>query len=154
MKRIISISVIAIVLSITGCMLSHHKEDLEQTLEPLDPQKVLDQDDMTWADYHPIPGVNWADPAIKPTERTVRIALVVADFEDQPFVVTLPKHSDIFGNPQINPIERADVATQISGINLRKLITAILLMNIGWNNLMVALACNSTHTAHIQCHKK
>jgi M6 family metalloprotease-like protein len=76
---------------------------------PFDPQEVLDQDDMTWADYKPIPGVNWTDPKHVP-ERTIRIALVVADFEDQPFVITLPKKSDLFGNPQIDPVPREAVA--------------------------------------------
>jgi M6 family metalloprotease-like protein len=77
---------------------------------PLDPQRVLDQDDMTWKDYHPVPGVDWADSMHKPSVRTVNIALVVADFEDQPFVVTLPRKSDLFGNPQIDPVKREDVA--------------------------------------------
>jgi len=77
---------------------------------PLDPQQVEDQDDMTWADYHPIPGINWADPNRKASVKTMRIALLVADFDDQPFVMTLPKHSDLFGNPQIDPVQRADVA--------------------------------------------
>ena len=27
----------------------------------IDPQRVQDQDDMTWADYKPIPGTNWGD---------------------------------------------------------------------------------------------
>jgi M6 family metalloprotease-like protein len=31
------------------------------------------------------------------------------DFPDQPFVITLPKQSDPFGNPQIDPIARVDV---------------------------------------------
>jgi M6 family metalloprotease-like protein len=76
---------------------------------PIDPQIVQDQDDMTWDDYRPIPGVNWTDPKHVP-ERTIRIALVAADFEDQPFVITLPKQSDLFGNPQIDHIPRAEVA--------------------------------------------
>jgi M6 family metalloprotease-like protein len=63
---------------------------------------------MTWADYHPIPGTNWADPALAPG-RKLRIALVAVDFPDQPFVITLPKRSDPFGNPQIDPILRAQV---------------------------------------------
>lgn len=75
---------------------------------PLDPQQVQDQDDMTWADYKPIPGINWADPSLKP-EREFRIALVAIDFPDQPFVITRPKHSDLFGNPQVNPISRDKV---------------------------------------------
>lgn len=75
---------------------------------PIDPQLVQDQDDMTWDDYNPIPGRNWADPSLTP-ERGFSIALVAIDFPDQPFVITLPKGSDPFGNPQIDPIAREDV---------------------------------------------
>jgi M6 family metalloprotease-like protein len=75
---------------------------------PLDPQRVQDQDDMTWADYKPIPGIDWADPARKP-RRGFKLAVVAIDFSDQPFVITLPKGSDPFGNPQIDPIARTDV---------------------------------------------
>jgi M6 family metalloprotease-like protein len=78
-------------------------------LPPLDPQQVQDQDDMTWNDYRPIPGVDWADPSHKP-ERVIKVALVAADFDDQPFVMTLPKGSDLFKNPQIDPVKRADIA--------------------------------------------
>jgi M6 family metalloprotease-like protein len=76
--------------------------------EPLDPQRVQDQDAMTWEDYRPIPGIDWADPSLRP-ERGFRIALVAIDFPDQPFVITLPRGSDPFGNPQIDPVPRDDV---------------------------------------------
>jgi M6 family metalloprotease-like protein len=75
---------------------------------PIDPQRVQDQDSMTWADYRPIPGHNWADPALKP-ERGFKLAVVGIDFPNQPFVITLPKGSDPFGNPQIDPIPREKV---------------------------------------------
>jgi M6 family metalloprotease-like protein len=88
------------------------KEDRKGTeaalLAPIDPQKVQDQQDMTWDDYHPIPGKDWADPSLVP-ERKLRIALVAVDFPDQPFVITLPKKSDLFGNPQIDPVAREKV---------------------------------------------
>jgi M6 family metalloprotease-like protein len=77
---------------------------------PIDPQKVQDQQDMTWAAYHPIPGVNWADPSLKPSKKSFKVALIAVDFPDQPFVITLPKHSDLFGNPQIDPVARERVA--------------------------------------------
>ena len=64
---------------------------------------------MTWADYHPIPGVNWADPSLVPSKKSFKVALVAIDFDDQPFVITLPKKSDLFGNPQIDPIAREQV---------------------------------------------
>jgi M6 family metalloprotease-like protein len=75
---------------------------------PIDPQRVQDQDDMTWADYRPIPGRNWADPSLKP-ERGFKLAVVAIDFPDQPFVITMPKGSDPFGNPQLDPIARDNV---------------------------------------------
>ncbi len=73
----------------------------------IDPQHVQDQDQMTWDDYRPIPGISWAD-SVKP-DRDFRMALVAVDFSDQPFVMTLPKKSDLFGNPQIDPVKRDDI---------------------------------------------
>jgi len=75
---------------------------------PLDPQIVVDQDDMTWEDYRPIPGVAWAD-SLTASERTIRIALLAADFPNQEFVMTLPRHSDPFGNPQFDPVSREEI---------------------------------------------
>jgi len=64
---------------------------------------------MTWDDYRPIPGRNWADPSLKP-ERGFRLAVVGIDFPDQPFVISLAKGSDPFGNPQIDPVAREKVS--------------------------------------------
>jgi len=64
---------------------------------------------MTWDDYRPIPGLNWADPSLVPSKRRFKIALIAVDFPDQPFVITLPKRADLFGNPQIDPIPRERV---------------------------------------------
>ncbi len=75
---------------------------------PIDPQKVKDHEEMTWDDYRPLPGRDWADPALKP-EKGFRLAVVAIDFPDQPFVITLPKGSDPFGNPQVDPIPREKV---------------------------------------------
>jgi len=79
------------------------------TFKPIDAQVVQDQDDMTWDDYRPIPNTNWVDPNGIPSEEGLRILLVAVDFRDQPFVITQPKFSDPFGNPQIDPIAREDV---------------------------------------------
>ena len=96
---------LALTLSPAGCSLERGEEG---SLGPIDPQVVQDQDDMTWDDYTPIPGRNWADPALVP-ERGFRLAVVAIDFPDQPFVITLPRGSDPFGNPQIDPVPREDV---------------------------------------------
>lgn len=77
--------------------------------KPIDPQLVQDQDDMTWDDYHPLPGKNWADPLLVP-QRKFRMALVAVDFPDQPFVITQSQNSDLFGNPQTSPVARENVA--------------------------------------------
>jgi M6 family metalloprotease-like protein len=76
---------------------------------PIDKQVVQDQDDMTWGDYKPVPGTNWADPTLVPSVRKLKIAVVAVDFTDQPFVITQPKGTDPFGNPQIEGIPRAQV---------------------------------------------
>ena len=76
---------------------------------PVDPQLVRDQDDMTWDDYRPIPGVDWADTSRRGSKRTMRVAIVPADYVDYPFVVTLPRQSDLFGNPRVDPVTRAMV---------------------------------------------
>lgn len=81
----------------------------QRSLPTMDPQRIQDQDTMTWADYRPIPGKKWNDPAV-PGERVLRVALVAIDFPDQPFVITMAKGSDLFGNPQVDPIKREDVA--------------------------------------------
>ena len=78
-------------------------------LPAIDPQKVQDQDTMTWDDYKPIPGKDWADPSLVPTKKQFKVALIAVDFDDQPFVITQPKKSDLFGNPQIDPVKREDV---------------------------------------------
>lgn len=84
------------------------KYELSIPPKPIDPQIIQDQDDMTWNDYQSIPGKDWADPSLIPA-RKFRMALVAVDFPDQPFVITLPKRSDPFGNPQIDPVRREDV---------------------------------------------
>jgi len=43
---------------------------------PLDPQNVEDQQNMTFEDYKPIPGVDWATNGAVPTAKKVTIALV------------------------------------------------------------------------------
>ena len=46
---------------------------------PIDRQVVQDQDDMTWADYKPVPNHNWADNAIQPTVRNLKIRGIDTD---------------------------------------------------------------------------
>ncbi|MGH3879666.1 MAG: M6 family metalloprotease domain-containing protein [Actinophytocola sp.] len=67
---------------------------------------------MTWADYRKPPNTNWADPAVEGSTRQFRGALVLADYVNQPFVVTQPQGSTVFGNPsaEAHDIPRENVA--------------------------------------------
>lgn len=68
---------------------------------PVDPQDYELPDTMTWDDYKKIPGTSWADPARQGAVKNFKGAVVLVDYPDQPFVVTQPKNSTIFGNPSL-----------------------------------------------------
>jgi len=79
----------------------------------LDPQAWKNPDNMTWDDFTPVPGKNWADPSVTGSVRNFKIALVTLDYPDQPFVVTQRARSTVFGNPQATAanIPRDQVST-------------------------------------------
>ncbi|WP_460402463.1 M6 family metalloprotease domain-containing protein [Actinophytocola sediminis] len=67
---------------------------------------------MTWADYRKPPNTDWADPDADGSVRDFKGALVLVDYPNQPFAVTQPQGSTVFGNPsaEAHDIPRADVA--------------------------------------------
>ncbi|WP_030671897.1 M6 family metalloprotease domain-containing protein [Streptomyces sp. NRRL B-1347] len=69
-------------------------------VQPIDPQRWQNPDDMTWADHRSVPGTDWANPDLKPTKRTFKGALVLLDYPDEEFTVSKPAGSSLFGNPQ------------------------------------------------------
>lgn len=66
--------------------------------KPADPQTWVLPEDMTWADYKPIPGYNWGDGTHTPPKE-LRAALILGDHSDRPFLVTQRQGSDPVGNP-------------------------------------------------------
>src|SRR5688500_7606952 len=67
----------AFVIGIALSCLEHGESqtaDVPPSLPAIDPQRIHDQDAMTWADYRPIPGRHWADPSLQPA-RKLRVAL-------------------------------------------------------------------------------
>ncbi|MBE2317594.1 immune inhibitor A [Solirubrobacter sp. CPCC 204708] len=78
---------------------------------PLDPQKWSFQDNLTWADYKPLPGPNYADPSIQPTVKKWRVALLMFDYPDKSFTISEPAGSTIYGTPSAlaHSIPRAEV---------------------------------------------
>lgn len=66
----------------------------------IDPRSWVLPQDMTWDDHVPVPGFDWAnDPALQ-APKPIRAALILGDYEDQPFVMTRPTGTDLVGNPQ------------------------------------------------------
>ncbi|MDR3202507.1 MAG: CocE/NonD family hydrolase, partial [Bifidobacteriaceae bacterium] len=81
-------------------------------LEPVDPQVWQDMALMTWNDYKPLPAAyDWAHKT-QGSQRQFKGAIVLVDFKNQPFVVTLPNDpSKPLTHPSglAAPVARADV---------------------------------------------
>ncbi|WP_242885488.1 M6 family metalloprotease domain-containing protein [Actinomadura litoris] len=78
---------------------------------PIDPQNYELPDTMTWDDYKPVPDTSWSDSSRKGSIKNFKGAVVLVDYANQPFVVTQPKNSTIFGNPTVvGDVPRAKVA--------------------------------------------
>ena len=74
---------IALVTAAPGGSAAQQPKALPKDIDPL--SYVLPEH-QTWNDWHPIPGYDWTAPATQPAKK-IRAALILADFEDQPFVV-------------------------------------------------------------------
>ncbi|MFE9103908.1 M6 family metalloprotease domain-containing protein [Actinomadura geliboluensis] len=78
---------------------------------PIDPQNYELPDTMTWDDYKRIPGTSWADPSRKGSVENFNVAIVLVDYPNQPFEVTQPQNSSVFGNPvKVGDVPREGVA--------------------------------------------
>lgn len=79
---------------------------------PIDPQDWENPDEMTWEDYTKPPGTTWNDPSVQGSKDTFKGALVLLDYPNQPFVVTQPQGSTVFGNPSsvASNVPRSQVA--------------------------------------------
>ena len=69
-------------------------------IAPADPQKWVDQAEMTWDDYKAVRPAEWnSAETSQGSESQYRTAVILLDFEDQPFLVTQEPESHPFGNP-------------------------------------------------------
>jgi hypothetical protein len=66
---------------------------------------------VTWDDFVPPPGTDWANPANAGSIRNFRIALVAVDYPDENFTITQAVGSTPFNNPQpdASELEREEV---------------------------------------------
>lgn len=68
---------------------------------PADPQNWTDQAHMTWDDYVQIRPDEWnSAETSQGSESQYRTAVILLDFEDQPFLITQEPETHPFGNPQ------------------------------------------------------
>jgi M6 family metalloprotease-like protein len=78
---------------------------LDKMPGPVDPLSWVNPDNMTWNDYKEVPGINWNTANIKP-ETELKGALILVDFPGQDFILTMPKGSELIGNPQVDAVPR------------------------------------------------
>lgn len=79
---------------------------------PADPQQWTDQAEMTWDDYVPIRPPEWnSAETSQGSDVQYKTAVILIDFEDQPFLITQEPESHPFGNPQSGwePVPQEDV---------------------------------------------
>src|SRR4051794_17282422 len=78
---------------------------------PLDPQNWSFQDNLTWSDYKKLPGPDYSDPALQPTVKKWKVALVLAASPARDFILSPPAGSTIWGTPTTTAsnVARADV---------------------------------------------
>ena len=72
-------------------------------LQPIDAQNWVDQGELTWDDYTDVPDrkPEYYDPtASVGSQNQYKTAIILIDFQDQPFLISQPPESHPFGNPQ------------------------------------------------------
>ncbi|GAB3801917.1 M28 family peptidase [Virgibacillus kimchii] len=109
MKKYISVFLFTVlVFMVFSTAVSADSPGLPAFPDPVDPKSWVLPEDMTWDDYNPVPGIDWATTDLEPEEE-LKGALIIVDFPDQDFILTEPKGSDPVGNPQIDPVPREDL---------------------------------------------
>ena len=79
---------------------------------PADPQQWTDQAEMTWDDYVSVRPPEWnSAETSQGTEVQYQTAVILIDFENQPFLITQEPETHPFGNPQSGwqPVPQEDV---------------------------------------------
>ncbi|MDQ0270493.1 M6 family metalloprotease domain-containing protein [Cytobacillus purgationiresistens] len=76
--------------------------------EPIDKESWVLPENMTWDDYNPVPGFDWRNTDIEP-EKEIKGALVVVDFSDRDFILSMEEGSELAGNPIVGNIPREDI---------------------------------------------
>ena len=82
-------------------------------LQPIDAQNWVDQGELTWDAYTPIRPAAWnSAETSQGSQSQYKTAIILVDYDDQPFLITQEPGSHPFGNPQPGwePVAQDDVA--------------------------------------------
>ncbi len=110
-KKALFVFGLTLVLVLALSLSAFAANDLKSFPDPVDPISWELPENMTWDDWTSIPSavVDW--DAIDLPNATLQKGLVIlVDYQDEDFVLTLPKGSDPMGNPRIDPVPREDLA--------------------------------------------
>ena len=106
------VAAFALVLSLSAGLAPAAAESAPAA-EPVDRQMWVDQEDLTWDAYTPVPNQppGWRNGTITGTRDAYSAAVVLLDYIDQPFLITQEPETHPFGNPQPGwePIGRPEV---------------------------------------------
>ena len=71
-------------------------------LQPIDAQNWLDQGELTWDAYVPVPDEHpeFYDGSTAGSQNQYQTAIILVEFPDEPFLISQPPESHPFGNPQ------------------------------------------------------
>ena len=113
--RLLSATLTATVLILSGLSAgpATSQTTTSDPLAPVDAQAWVDQGELTWDAYTPVPGQDpgWKTGEVKGSRDQYTAAVVLLDYQDQPFLITQPPESHPFKNPQPgwDPIPRNQV---------------------------------------------
>lgn len=130
------VALFAVALTVAGGAAAAATDPLGNApaFQPIDPQAWEMPDDMTWDDYVAVPGTDWGNPALEPSVKKWRTALVFVDYPDQEPVVSQPARSTVFGNPiAVSGVPRENVARFYADfLNTPQLLNNGVTMNKYW----------------------
>jgi M6 family metalloprotease-like protein len=96
-----ALAALTLALMLTAGLGTAHAAPDHPALAPVDAQAWVDQANLTWADYTPIRPEAWnSDTTSQGSQNQYRTAMILVDYEDQPFLISTAAGSHPFGNPQ------------------------------------------------------
>jgi len=110
-KKALLVFGLAIMMILTMSIGAYAVDDLNEFPAEVDPQSWQLVSSMTWDDLREHPTIDWMnDENLADDVLNIHGLVILVDFADQPFVMTMPKGSDFMGNPQVAPIAEDELA--------------------------------------------